>query len=56
MDVPHYHHELVKRTLLAAFDAEEQHGAEASGRLLGLLRALEASGEINQVRVVEGGK
>ena len=54
MDVPHYHHELVRRVLLASFDAESQEGPEAAARLLGLLRALEASGEINQSQMRQG--
>lgn len=48
LGVPHYHHELVLRALRAAFDAEA--AGRDGRRMLSLLRALEASGEINDVR------
>lgn len=44
LDVPHFHHELVKRALLAAF-GDSSHAAP----LLKLLAALSDSGQVNQV-------
>jgi programmed cell death protein 4 len=44
LDVPHFHHELVKRALLAAF-GDSAHAAP----LLKLLAALSDSGQVNQV-------
>ena len=44
LDVPHFHHELVKRALLAAF-GDSSHAAS----LLKLLHALADSGQVNQV-------
>lgn len=52
LDVPHYHHELVKRCLLAAFELE---GRQAPGaQLMELLRSMEATGEINQTQMRMG--
>lgn len=53
LNVPHYHHELVKRCLVAAFEAET--GAPGGGdRLLGLLRSLEGTGEVSQTQMRVG--
>ena len=46
LNVPFYHHELVKRALLLAF-GDSSHAAP----LLKLLAALSDSGEVNQVDV-----
>lgn len=46
LSVPHFHHELVKRALLAAF-GDSAHAAA----LLELLAALSKSGQVNQVCV-----
>lgn len=46
LSVPHFHHELVKRALLAAF-GDSAHAAA----LLQLLAALSNSGQVNQVSV-----
>ena len=44
LDAPHYHHELTKRALLAAFEKPDQAPA-----LLALLRRLADTGVISQV-------
>lgn len=46
LNVPHYHHELVKRALVTAADDSKNHDAPL---LLKLLQQLSASGAINQV-------
>ena len=46
LDAPHYHHELTKRALLAAFEKPEQAPA-----LLGLLQRLTDTGVVSQVSV-----
>lgn len=46
LSVPHFHHELVKRALLAAF-GDSMHAAG----LLTLLAALSKRGQVNQVCV-----
>jgi MA3 domain len=47
LDVPYYHHELVKRVLVSSFDhAAKREGAEP----LALLASLAGSGLVNQVR------
>ena len=44
LDVPHYHHEFVKRALLAAFEKPDQ-----ASTLLSLLSKLTGTGQISQV-------
>ena len=44
LDVPHYHHEFVKRALLAAFEKPDQ-----APTLLSLLSKLTGTGQISQV-------
>ncbi len=44
LDAPHYHHELTKRALLAAFEKPDQAPA-----LLALLRRLADTGVVSQV-------
>ena len=46
LDAPHYHHELTKRALLAAFEKPEQGPV-----LLELLQRLTDTGVVSQVRV-----
>ena len=46
LNVPYYHHELVKRALVLAADGKKEHHAQL---LLTLLAQLSASGAINQV-------
>ena len=46
LDAPHYHHELTKRALLAAFERPDQAPA-----LLALLRRLADTGIISQVSI-----
>lgn len=46
LNVPYYHHELVKRALVMAADESKNHNAPL---LLKLLQQLSASGAINQV-------
>lgn len=43
LDAPHYHHEFVKRALLAAFEAPDRASA-----LLSLLAALASTGQVSQ--------
>ena len=47
LDAPHYHHELTKRTLLAAFEKPDQAPA-----LLALLQCLTDTGVVSQVIVL----
>ena len=44
LDVPHYHHEFVKRALLAAFEKPDQ-----APTLFSLLSKLTGTGQISQV-------
>ncbi len=44
LDVPHYHHEFVKRALLAAFEKADQAPA-----LFSLLSKLTSTGQVSQV-------
>lgn len=46
LNVPYYHHELVKRALVMAADDNKSHHAPL---LLKLLQQLSASGAVNQV-------
>ncbi|EIE18312.1 MA3-domain-containing protein [Coccomyxa subellipsoidea C-169] len=49
LDAPHYHHEFVKRALLAAFEAPEQAPA-----LMSLLATLTETGQVSQTQVDTG--
>lgn len=44
LDAPHYHHEFIKRALLAAFERPDQAPA-----LLSLLAKLTETGQVSQV-------
>ena len=46
LDAPHYHHEFVKRALLAAFETPEQAPA-----LMSLLATLTETGQVSQVGI-----
>ena len=49
LNVPHFHHELVKHCLVAAMESEAQ-----AGKALGLLQQLGASGEVSATQMAKG--
>ncbi|KAL4436793.1 hypothetical protein ABPG75_003932 [Micractinium tetrahymenae] len=49
LNVPHFHHDFVSRSLLTAIEDEAQ-----SGKVLGLLKQLADSGEVNQTQMAKG--
>lgn len=53
LGVPHYHHEFVKRCLLAAFEAEDA-SAGVGAKVMDLLKNMDETGEINQTQMCMG--
>ncbi|PRW57868.1 programmed cell death 4-like isoform B [Chlorella sorokiniana] len=49
LNVPHFHHDFVTRSLLTAFEREGE-----AGKVLGLLKQLADSGEVNQTQMAKG--